>query len=68
MDEFRIEAENASGKHSFWTRSKLGNAQSIADKAVRQMGYTKATVTNTYGGAHSEPLYVVTAISHSQNS
>lgn len=62
MDEFEIQAiGHPTDLDRKWTRSKLGASKSIVDRAVDELGYSKAWVVNTYGGHVSDTLYVRTA-------
>jgi len=59
-DEFLIEAKGKIAEETeTWTRNNLAAAQSIADQAIRRLGYLEARVYNTYGGVRSDALYVV---------
>jgi len=58
-DEFEIKAKANDGSERVWNRSKLEVAKSIANSAVKKLGFTIAIVVNVHGGHRSQPLYVV---------
>jgi hypothetical protein len=61
-DEFLIVAKLDGQPDRSWTRSTLSVAQHIADQAITRLGYTTASVVNTFGGHVSDPLYKVEKI------
>ena len=66
-DEFLIVAKAEGQPDRSWTRSTLGVSQHIADQAVTRLGYTHATVVNTFGGHISDTLYEVRKVGGSMS-
>ena len=59
-DEFEVVATGDDMPIKRWTRTRLEPCQFIAQRAVEDLGYSKAEVFNTYGGDRSDALYTVT--------
>lgn len=59
-EEFEVRATGPDMPVRIWTREKLDPCKFIAERAVEDLGYTKAEVVNTFGGVRSNPIYTVT--------